>query len=158
MPTLHDDPLSQNSYVDRPALSSSEKSFSLYWQAIRLDDRDQSSLHAAGKELFARKDQHGIRIRPIEALELLKQCMDIGPVSLELETDYLCALFYRVVNGDTKEFTERLGRFMEALTSSADKAPYAGALLMVHHEAEQLGRSFLDKTYLQMLSSIMATT
>jgi SAM-dependent methyltransferase len=155
MPTLHDDPLQKNHFIAHPTLSSSEKSFSLYWQTIRLDECDLPSLHAIGKELFARKDQNGIRIRPIEALELFKQCIGLGPASLELETDYLCALLYRVINGDTNEFVERLGKLMEIFETTQNKAPYAQTLLEIHHEAEQLGKSFMDNGLLHTLTTIV---
>jgi hypothetical protein len=144
----------QNSYVTHPALSSGEKPFSMYWQAIRLDECDLKSLYTAGKELFARRDLHGIRISPIEALELFKQCYGLRSILLELEADYLYALFYRVINGDNKEFVERLGALMENLKTTQNKKPYARALLTIHNMAKQLSRSFLDDTILNTLSSI----
>lgn len=154
MPSLHKDPFFKNSYASHPVLSESDKSFSLYWQAIKIDDSDLQALYVLGKELFERKDRHGIRTRPIEALELLKQCMEIGEVTLELESDYLSALLYRVVNGDIKEFSARIFSILERLQTEDNKARYAASILAVHREAEQLGSSFLDAEVLEMLSAM----
>lgn len=153
----YDDPFFKNCHNIRPELSSAEKSFSIYWQATKIHEQDLPSLHSAAKQLFSRRDRHGIRIRPIEALELLKQCMNIGPVSLELTTDYLCALLYRVINGDNSEFVTLMGEMLGRVSQERHNAALASSILMIHKEAEQLDKYFLETAVVQNLESIAGT-
>lgn len=157
LPTRHDDPFYQNSFDSHPNLSPAEKSFSLYWRAVRIPDNDLDTLHAAALELFNRRDHHGIRIRPIEALEIFEQCMALVPPTLELTTDYLCAMLYRVINGDTVVFYNLLHELTNKVVHEQQKAPYARALLKIHDEADALGKSFLDSGVLQLLSALANT-
>jgi|GEM_PF-2218774 len=150
---LHADPFCQNCYKKEQHHSTVETSFSLYWQAAKIADHDLYSLHSAAQELFNRRDSQGRRIRPIEALDLLKRCMQIDASSLSLQTDYLCALFYRAINNDTKEFYEQIGNLMQHTFHGESPMKYAQALLQIHHEAEELGRRFLDDGILHTLIS-----
>lgn len=157
LPKQHGDPFFSNCFNGHPSLSATEKSFSLYWQAAKISDLDLSSMHMAGKELFSRKDHNGIRVRPIEALELFKQCMDIAPASTDIKTDYLCALFYRVINGDSREFQELFGSLIQQFEAEAtehNKVQMARSLLTIHNEAEMLGRHFLEPAFIHTLSAI----
>lgn len=155
MAKQHDDPFFCNSRNTDLRLSSAEKSFSLYWQATNIHSNDIQSLHSIAKQLFDRKDSHGIRLRPIEALEIFKSAYLLDPnPSLELTTDYLCALIYRFINGDNDTFIKSFSELLEDVVHKEHKAPYARAVLKINDESELLGICLLDQSSLKTLRSI----
>lgn len=156
-PIIHTDPFCRNCCHGLPLLSPAETSFSLYWQASKISDEDISSLHAAGLELFNRRDQHGRRTRPIEALELLKRCIQLDASSLVLQTDYLCALLYRFINGDSREFCDKINAMLDCIAKGENREALIPAILTIHREAEALKHSFLTSDIVDILASQLRT-
>lgn len=138
------DPFYQNLYALRDR-ESIESSWSYYWLARSIAPDDSAALHEAGVSLFQKKDPNGMRTRPIEALELFERSVAAGGSSVEITSDYLCALCYRAINGDTGEFTAGVKTLMEKVRSATEKSRYAAALLSIHQEVEWLGQRFIDE-------------
>jgi hypothetical protein len=95
-----------------------------------------------------------MRVMPIEALEFLKESIEAGNTDLDALREYLRALYYRFINGDTEEFSSRLEELMKHLATSIDKARYAETLIEIHRDAEMFGFNFFDQETLTTLTQL----
>ncbi|MDD3295260.1 MAG: methyltransferase domain-containing protein [Geobacteraceae bacterium] len=143
IPSIHRDPFFSNTNA-RYDTDSIDSSWSYYWLARKIKEHDSTATYDIGKYFLEQRDQRGLCIRPIEALEFLKRSIDLGNKSIFALTDYLRALFYRVINGDTEEFQKQISDLMELIVCSEERQMYAEAMLIINKEAELLGKSFLD--------------
>jgi len=154
VPTIHGDPLFSNVHSQANGLEIIDRSHSYYWKAVKVADTDAERLYDVGKYLFERKDHLRIRIRPVDALDILKKSIAAGNSSTEALRDYMCALVYRVINGDSEEFLSRMQELIEMIEANPDRLEYVRVLLAVHEEAESLGKNFLDRDLLMKFACL----
>lgn len=156
LPTFHTEPFSKNLFaVHNP--DNVDSSWSYYWLATKLQEHDKETLYNVGKNFLMRKDEHGMRVMPMEALEFLKESIEAGNTELDALRDYLCALYYRFVNGDDKEFSSQLEGLMGLLAAAPDKPRYAAALIEVHRDAEMFGFNFFNQETLSVLTRLASS-
>lgn len=154
MPTIYADPLFCNVLAGDSRVDDIDRSHSYYWKAINVGN-DADRLYDIGKYLLERRDSLGFRIRPIEAIDILRKSIDAGCGSVAATRDYLCALLYRLVNGESEEFLSRVGCLIELVTVNPENHDYIGVLLDVHREAASLGKQFLDPELLVSLVNMI---
>lgn len=147
----------QNSY-GRFNVSSDIKSWSLYWHAEKLGSGDASIYLEIGRYFWEKRNENGIRIRPIEAIDMFRKGYELDPDDDTLMLHFAHALVYRFINNDPKEFNELLDVVFERLKSpdGKNKSECLARILLIDVEARRLGFSIFEQNDFEMLKQQLA--
>lgn len=150
---------SYRTYQVPPEVSS----WSWYTYAEKLGSNDAKSYFEAGIHFWEKRNEYGIRTKPIEAIDMFKKSCELSDENDTAMLYYAHALIYRAVNNDHQKFTELLGMIFERLkkTDEKNKVECLARVLLIDVEARRLGLSILNSNnYVilkQQLSQIEGT-
>lgn len=104
-----------------------EGAWHMLWKAQKIRDTDAATLFDQGKYFWNQKDMHGIRIKPIEAIDYFRKASHI-PDHFEAQLALTCALLYRYVNGEVEEFETNWNLLVEKVEHSEQDSQRSMAL------------------------------
>ena len=138
--TCLDDWLIQNSYR-RYNLPERVKSWSWYFRAEKLATSDALGYLELGQHFWNKRNEFGLRIRPVEAVDLFRKSLKLTPDNQETKLLTTHALLYRAINGDRDEFCSLTNEIMNGLMmpDTPNKAQCLSRLLIIHVEGCRLG-------------------
>jgi tetratricopeptide (TPR) repeat protein len=99
--------LGQNVY--RQELSDElSKAWSWIWQCEKINGNQSEILFDYGRYFCDQKNESGIRIKPIEAIDLFRKSYEADNRMVEAKCYLARALIYRFIYGEKQEFLEHL--------------------------------------------------
>lgn len=146
-----------NNRYGRYKITSDITSWSWYYYSEKLGSADARGYFDAGMHFWKKRNELGIRTRPIEAIDLFRKCLKIAPEDTDAKLYLTHALVYRAINGDHEEFFKNVDVIIAHLMapSGGNKLEYLVRLLLIHIEANRLGLILLDpEDYHKMKSQI----
>jgi SAM-dependent methyltransferase len=84
------------------------KAWSWIWQCEKINGNQSKILFDYGKYFWDQKNDSGIRIKPIEAIDLFKKSCEADNRMVEAKFYLARALTYRFIYGENQEFIEHL--------------------------------------------------
>lgn len=120
--------------------------WSYVWKCQKYDLNNQDILFKHGMYFWEKKDEIGIRIKPIEAIDYFRAASKINN---DAKARFLltCSLVYRFINGEKEEFTQGLDYLVKSSESGQYpinmQALYYFALLFL--ELKKFGIKLLSK-------------
>jgi len=122
------------------------KSWSWYWHAEKLGPDDSKDYFDIGKHFWEKRNELGIRTRPIEAIDMFRKSLKAAPGDVGAKLFMAHALLYRAINGDGEEFfnliDEIIAHLMDPL--GVNKVEYLAKLLLIDLEARRLDIKILS--------------
>ncbi len=130
--------------------------WSFLWQGRKLTNTDASTFMEHGRYFWNKKNDRGIRLRPMEAIDCFRQCWELQPENTEARLMLARALMYRFIYGETKEFSKHFEFLSHTIHSGRPpfnlQALYHFAMMYV--ELEKVGRQCMRR---EDFDSILAT-
>lgn len=122
------------------------KSWSWYLHAEKLGSADAQSYLEIGRHFWEKRNELGIRTRPIEAIDMFKKSFKLAPHDTDAKLFMAHALLYRAINGDSEEFFKLIDEIIAHLSdqSGDHKVKYLAKLLLIDVEARRLGVKILN--------------
>lgn len=127
------------------------KRWSWFWDCRKTDLNDSRKLLDQALIFWDQKDNHGIRIKPIEAIELFRKAYRNSPEEYKIKLLFAQSLLYRFYLGDQEEFNTILKSINEDILKPEfqNNADYLFSLLLIDIEAKSLsqegfGKNFID--------------
>lgn len=122
------------------------KSWSWYWHAEKLSTKDANSYFDIGMHFWRKRDQSGLRTRPVEAIDMLRKALEIAPDDERIRLQMAHATVYRFLNNDQTEFPKLLEEIYARLMfpDGKNKADYLARLLLINLEANRLGFRIME--------------
>lgn len=154
--TCLDDWLIQNSYR-RYKVPNSVKSWSWYFRAEKLTPSDAQGYLELGQHFWSKRNEFGLRTRPIEAVDLFRKSLKLTPDQLGTKLLTAHALLYRAINGDRDEFSTLTNEIMSDLMKpdTPNKVECLAKLLLIHVEGSRLGLPiFSPEEYVNLKSQL----
>lgn len=154
--TCLNDWLIQNSYR-RYNVPHSVKSWSWYFRAEKIPATDAQGYLELGKHFMERRNEFGIRTRPVEAVDLFRKGLKQSPDNQELRLCMAHALLYRAINGDKDEFCSLTDTIMTDIMKpeTPNKAECLAKLLLINVEGGRLGLPiFSPEDYLNLKTQL----
>lgn len=135
----------QNRY-GRYKISPEISSWSWYYYSEKLGSVDNQGYLEVGRHFWEKRDEFGIRIRPIEAIELFRKSLKCVPDFTDAKLLMAHSLLYRAINGDRDEFLKHVDEIITYLMGQAgdDKIKYLARLLLINIEAGRFGIQLLN--------------
>jgi SAM-dependent methyltransferase len=99
--------LGKNVYWQRLA-DESMAAWSWIWHCKKIDDNKSETLFEYGKHFWGQKNENGIRVKPIEAIDLFRRSCETDNQMVEAKFFLARALIYRLIYGEKNEFIETL--------------------------------------------------
>ncbi len=99
--------LGQNVYGQNLSDETS-KAWSWIWQCEKIKGNQSKTLFDYGKYFWDQKNESGIRMKPIEAIDLFRKSCEADNWMVEAKFYLARALIYRFIYGETEEFIEHL--------------------------------------------------
>jgi len=111
-----------------------------------------------GKYFWEQKDSHGIRKKPIEAIDLLRSAYRLDPTLFEAAGLLTVALVYRFLNGEKDEFLEKVDSLMDELNKNAYPRNMVSAyyLILTCLELKRFGIQFVSHEELTKLKAYLS--
>lgn len=91
-----------------------QKVWGWYWNCRKLGSNDATELFENGKYFWEKRNKYGMRLRPLEALEIFRKCYEIDPAYYQYKLYFTHALLYRGLNGDAGDFFKLLTEIYES--------------------------------------------
>jgi len=105
--------------------------WSWLWQCRKLTDGDAEKFLEHGLYFWNKKNSHGIRLRPMEAIDCFRRCYELEPGHLEARLMLARSLMYHYVQGGPAEFADHYNFLTRTMHSG--RHPYN--LLAQYHFA-----------------------
>jgi SAM-dependent methyltransferase len=120
---------------------------------------DANRLVEMGWHLLNQKDENGVRVFPMEAVELLRGAVELDPLHIEALGGLGLGLVYRVLNNELTEFTETIQRLEAAVDSGNRDAALAASfrLVIVHAELARFGKRLFPEDRCNALVAAVAS-
>jgi len=122
-------------------VSDEVKSWSWYWHAEKLGPNIAWGYFDIGMHFWEKRNERGLRTRPIEAVDMFRKALEIAPDNLKIKLYSAHATIYRFLNNDPTQFPammdEMFAKFMDP--QCENKLEYLGRLLLMSLEANRLG-------------------
>lgn len=121
-------------------------SWSWYWRAEKLREEDAQGYMELGRHFFNKKNEFGMRSRPVEAIDLLRKGLKFNPDDMDMKLLFARALIYRAINGDVGEFLGLINDIMSNLMSSEckNRVENFARLLLIDVESSRMGFQVLE--------------
>lgn len=144
--TCIQDWIHQNCYRRYP-VSPDLKSWSWYCYAEKLGPKDAQDYFELGRCFWEKRNEFGIRTRPVEAIDLFRKAHRISPDDTRMRLALTHSLIYRAISGDREEFLPLLTEIVNSLSGPQnhnDKVESLSRLLLIDIEASRLGFNILN--------------
>lgn len=142
----------QNQY-GRYNVRDNVKSWSLYWHAEKLGTMDAQIYLELGRYFWEKRNDQGLRTRPIEAIDLFRKSYELDPEDDTTMLYFAHALAYRFLNNDSKEFDALLDVIFKRLKSpyGKNKIECLARVLLIDVETQRLGFRIFRQNEFEML-------
>ncbi len=149
--------LQMNSYRRYQVLPD-VSSWSWYAYAEKPGNNDTKTYLETGMHFWEKRNEYGIRTRPIEAIDMFRKCAEISPEDEQVKLMLVHALVYRAINNDPEEFFKLVGEIISKVMTPGrdDKATYLGKLLLIDVEATRLGFNIMKPDEFRALKTQLA--
>jgi SAM-dependent methyltransferase len=143
--TCFNDWMMQNRY-GRYKVPEHIRSWSWYWCAEKMELTDAQGYFELGRYFWEKRNESGLRTRPIEAIDLFRKSLNIAPDDKNSRLFIAHALLYRAINGDPEEFFKHIDEIIAHLMTQAgeNKIEFLARLLLINVEANRLGLQLLN--------------
>ena len=130
-------------------------SWSWYWFAEKLEPTDAQGYFDIGMHFWGKRDEMGLRTRPIEAVDMFRKALEISPDNERFRLFMAHATIYRFINNDQAEFPKLLDEIFARLSdpAGASKPDYLARLLLMNLEAIRLGFRVIDQVDYETLKT-----
>lgn len=116
--------------------------WSWLWQCRKLTDGDALTYMAHGRYFWDKKNQYGIRLRPMEAIDCFRRCFELEPENTEAHLMLARSLLYRYIYGETQEFSKHYDFLTRTIHSGKYpfnvQAQYHFAMMYIEFEKVRL--------------------
>ncbi len=132
--------------------------WSFLWQGRKMTDGDAQVYMAHGLYFWGKKNDRGIRTRPMEAIDCFRKSWELSPDNITARFMLARSLVYRFIYGEEQEFAKHYDFLTQTMMSGKQpmnlQAHYHWA--MMYLEMERLGRQRMRRadfeSVLKMLS------
>lgn len=147
-----------NNFYSRYNVKPDIKSWSWFWKAVKVGPTDSNSYFEIGRHFWEKRNEIGIRTRPIEAIDMYRKCYELAPDDDTSRLNFAHALVYRFINGDQQEFNELMEIIFDRLKDPAgnNKIEYLARLLLIDLEAQRLSFRIIEQNDFEMLKQQLA--
>jgi SAM-dependent methyltransferase len=152
--TYVNDWFARNQY-GRHDVTADVKSWSWYWHAEKLGPDDAQGFFEIGMHFWEKRDERGLRTRPIEAGDMFKKALEFAPDNTKIKLYSVHATIYRFLNNDPTQFPVMMDELFAKLTDPEceHRLDYLGRLLLMSLEANRLGFWFIEQDDYETLKS-----
>jgi len=139
-PTYINDWFTRNQYGNHD-VPDEVKSWSWYWHAEKLGPNNAWGYFDIGMHFWEKRNERGLRTRPIEAVDMFRKALEIAPDNLKIKLYSAHATIYRFLNNDPTQFPAMMDEMFAKLMDPEceNKLEYLGRLLLMSLEANRLG-------------------
>jgi len=134
-------------FIEKINMPDDKKVWCWYWNCCKLGNNDASVFFKNGICFWEQKNEFGLRLRPLEALELFRKSFELDPANFRYKLFFTHALLYRALNGDSSEFlplfTEIDNNFELAPKQNRDE--YVSTFCKIILEAHKLGIKIVEE-------------
>jgi SAM-dependent methyltransferase len=132
------------------------------WSDIWICENARGDVHRLvemGWHLLNQKDSNGVRIFPMESIDLLRAAVELDPLHIEALGGLALGLVYRVLNNELTEFSETIQRLEAAVDSGKMDAALAASfrLVMVHAELARFSKRLYPEDRCNALVAAVAS-
>lgn len=141
-------------------ISPDVTSWSWYCLSEKLGSEDAQGYFDAGLHFWEKRNELGIRTRPIEAIDLFGKSLKSAPDKTDARLYMAHALLYRAINGDRDEFIKRVEEIIAHLMTQdgGPKIEYLSRLLLINVEANRLGLQLIHQDDYNKLKTKLSQT
>lgn len=143
------------------AISQDITSWSWYFYTQKLGSADAEGYFDSGRYFWNKRNELGLRTRPIEAIDLFRKSLNIAPGNTVTQLYMAHALLYRAINGDHNEFMTEVEKIITHIKTSVggDKVEYLSRLLLINVEANRFRLQLLNPDdYVQLKMQLSQTS
>lgn len=154
MPTYINDWMMKNHYGIYD-VSGAVNSWSWYWYAEKLGPNDAQGYFDIGMHFWEKRNEVGLRTRPIEAIDMFRKALEISPDNEQIRLFMTHATIYRYINNDQTEFPKLLDEIYARLNNSVaeNNLDYLARLLLINLEALRLGFRIIGQVDYEVLKT-----
>jgi SAM-dependent methyltransferase len=135
-------------YYSRDYEADPSAFWSFLWKSRKLSDSDAPTFMEHGLHFWNKKNERGIRLRPMEAIDCFRRCWELSPDNIPAQLLLARSLMYRFICGEHEEFRKHYEFLTRTVFSERHpfnmQAQYHFCMIFV--ELERIGRQGLLRT------------
>ncbi len=138
-------------------IGDKERMLSWFWECRKIADRDASAYFRAGQYFWEQRNESGLRLKVVEAVEMFRKSFKIDRNNIKTKLQYLKGLLYRHLLGESDEFNELMESLNKDLNmpSFQNNPEYLYELLLFDLETKSMAQPGFDKTFVDTVINIL---
>ncbi len=138
-------------------INERSKMLSWFWKAEKIKDNDSEAFLRIGTYFWEQKNEDNLRLKPVEAIEMLRKSYGCDVNNIKTKLFFLKALIYRLSLKDEAEFNELYSSLNQDINKPEFQSnpEFLYELLLIDLEAKSLSQPGYNKDFLDTVKNIL---